>query len=467
MRFIRNIKNKARRPVIITMTIVACALFVFTPIKPGHSFAPCGYECTSDVIPAHDETHSDATFPQHEETIEHFMAEFQDQELWLLTEVFREWLVPIWQNMNEQIVTTMMHQTFIIGTFFDAKIQLETQLLIQELNLEAHKDYRASKGMCVFGTNIKSLAEAERNAEFTTFVLSQRSMDRQMGQVGSSGAHGQYADRNSRTRQFKNLFCNLEDLAGGTGGENMGSLYLLCNDDPKNTASAQSGPDNFVNNDIDFSRTIDYNNTLDIDLTDDTVTEDELSIFALANNLYSHDLMFRMPELAAEQEVERARLLDFRHIVAKRSVAEHSFNTIVGLKTMGKEIEDGSTEEENTVEYMRNIMESLGIEDEPLQTYLISGGPVVGGEPTERPSYYAQMEVLTKRIYQQPEFYTDLYESPANVDRKRVAMEAIGLMQNFDTWQSHLRTEAMLSVLLDLEVMVLQEDVQNKINLLN
>ena len=43
------------------------------------------------------------------------------------------------------------------------------------------------------------------------------------------------------------------------------------------------------------------------------------------------------------------------------------------------------------------------------------------------------------------------------MDRQKAAMEAIGLMQDFDTWQSYLRTEASLAVLLELEIEKLKE----------
>ena len=79
------------------------------------------------------------------------------------------------------------------------------------------------------------------------------------------------------------------------------------------------------------------------------------------------------------------------------------------------------------------------------------------------PSYYAQMEMLTKKIYQNPNFYTNLYDKPANVARKNAAMHAIGLMQKFDLFNSYLRTEASLSVILELAVVELQREVENEI----
>src|SRR5690606_4894496 len=73
----------------------------------------------------------------------------------------------------------------------------------------------------------------------------------------------------------------------------------------------------------------------------------------------------------------------------------------------------------------------------------------------EKPSYFAQMEVLTKKIYQNPTFYTELYDKPVNVERKGAAIEAISLMQDRDLYNSLLRSEAVLSVL--LETMLIKE----------
>ena len=123
-------------------------------------------------------------------------------------------------------------------------------------------------------------------------------------------------------------------------------------------------------------------------------------------------------------------------------MAEHSFNTQIGLKT---ESNEGSLA--SLYPYLENIMKTVGLEGEDVSKLMGSN----------RPSYDAQMELITKKLYQIPAFYTNLYDKPANVDRQKAAMEAIGLMQDFDTWQSYLRTEASLAVLLELEIEKLKE----------
>jgi hypothetical protein len=79
----------------------------------------------------------------------------------------------------------------------------------------------------------------------------------------------------------------------------------------------------------------------------------------------------------------------------------------------------------------------------------------------KKPSYFAQMEVLTKKLYQNPVFYTELYDKPANVARKGAALQAIGLMQDRDLYNSLLRSEAVLSVLLETMLMKEQEKIVN------
>ena len=98
-------------------------------------------------------------------------------------------------------------------------------------------------------------------------------------------------------------------------------------------------------------------------------------------------------------------------------------------------------------------MSGDGISDDEVKKYL-----------GDKPSYFAQMEMLSKKIYQHPGFYTDLYDKPANVLRKEAAMQAIDLMQKRDIYRSLLRSEALFSVILETELMKQQRDIENEID---
>ncbi|MFP4098408.1 MAG: hypothetical protein ACLFU1_06450 [Alphaproteobacteria bacterium] len=51
-------------------------------------------------------------------------------------------------------------------------------------------------------------------------------------------------------------------------------------------------------------------------------------------------------------------------------------------------------------------------------------------------------------MYESPRFFARLYDTPANIQRKSVAMKAIELMLDRALFESELRQEMLLSVML-------------------
>jgi hypothetical protein len=208
-----------------------------------------------------------------------------------------------------------------------------------------------------------------------------------------------------------------------------------------------SAPAETINKDIDYTRLIDEPMTLDADFTDGTTAQgDEADIMSLAANLFSQNIFDRLGKEPGAILSNNQAYFDLRTVVAKRSVAENSFYSIVGMKAKGSE------EAEKTASYVGVILQQLGVPDDEIFKML-----------GERPSYYALMNILAQKIYQRPEFYTDLYDTPANVARKDTAMRGIGLMLDRDMYKSDLRYESMLAVLVELELMKQQRRVQNRI----
>ena len=81
----------------------------------------------------------------------------------------------------------------------------------------------------------------------------------------------------------------------------------------------------------------------------------------------------------------------------------------------------------------------------------------------KNPSYDAQMEVLTKKIFQDSEFYIDTYDKPSNVARQEVAIQAIELMQKRDLYRSFLRSEIIASVMLETALLEEQDRIKNDV----
>ncbi len=366
---------------------------------------------------------------------DHVTEEFEEHRTWFVSIFFEDNLLPAMMLMAEQLTAVAMQQAQMIGALLDAKHQLETQRLLQQLQARAHKDYQPSVGMCEFGSAVKSLAASERKSEYSAVLMGQRSMDRQLGNANSSATYGNDLDKETRLTQFKAKFCDPKDNNNGLG--------LMCT-----TPGAKKDR---YNKDIDYTRTIDFPYTLDVDFTNGgAATDHEEEVMALASNLYAHDVFARPNAKLLQTDPDgtptnmQKKYLDMRSIVAKRNVAENSYNAIVGMKSAG---------EPESKDFLIAMLDGLGVEGVDAIT-------LIG----ENPSYYAQMEMLTKKIYQNPEFYTNLYDKPANVERKGVSLQAIGLMQKFDMFKSYLRSEASLSILLELAVMDLQEEIENEIN---
>jgi hypothetical protein len=372
------------------------------------------------------------SYDESKKTIKHITDEFIKHREWMIKTFWEQYLLPALMLMAEQLTAAAMQQVQIIGTFFDAKHQLATQRLFNEMTAQAHKDYHPSEGLCTIGTGVRSLAASDRNTEVTSEILAARNVARQSLQGDAISSEHDFSDRQSRFAQFVKTYCNPKDNANG--------LDLLCGTDSTNRRP---------NKDINFTETFDAPMTLDVDYTDGFATsKDEEDIFALGANLYGHEVPPVVSKINLTVDDKGipstgANLYqDIRALMAKRSVAHNSFAEIVAQKAMG---------EKEVQPYLKALLKEMGIPDDDITLML-----------GERPSYYAQMEILTKKIYQNPNFYTDLYDKPANVKRKEVAMQAIDLMQKRDMFRSLLRSEANLSVMLETVLAEQQDMIKNE-----
>jgi len=350
---------------------------------------------------------------------------------WIINEYFNSYIYPALLNMTEQLTVIGMYQVQVIGTFLDAKEALEAQRVLQYLAAEAHRDYTPSAELCTIGTAARGLASAERNAQMNSAAMARLSMDRQLGNINTRASESAALDRQSRLLTFKDMYCDIHDNNDG--------LSSVCT----NNVQPET-----INKDIDFTRTISLPRTLDVDFDGNIQTFEETDVIALGEYLYAHTIPKRLTEAVLQNTKNHDDYLDWRSIVAKRSVAQNSYNSIVGMKATG----NGGA---NT-EYVAAVFEQLGLDQEDAE-FMLSGD-------TDQPSYYALMEVLSQKIYQDPEFYTNLYDKPANVDRKDVALQAVGLMLDRDSYRSELRYESMLAVLLEMELIKYQRSIQNRID---
>ncbi len=408
--------------------------------EPGHSRCMCETGC-STFVGGCDSTCGSCSQRQESPTIDHFDTTIENHREWMLEYFWGDRIagndvgvLAAMMLMAEQLTANAIQQVEIIGTFFDAKHQLETQRLFQTLTARAHKDYHPSEELCEIATASRSLANSERSSDLSLTVFAKRHVDRQLLSKDTLEANGIETDQRSRLVQFIKKFCNPND--------NSRNLDLLCK---KGSVSPENR-----NRDINYTATLDRPLTLDIDIFNRDITDDEEAIFALNNNLIAHEtmpvaerekLMSRVDDVPA-YDSSAVNYLDSRALVAKRSVAANSLASITALKVAG----DPQVEP-----FIYSIIKELSPDNFSLEEIQ----DLIG----ERPSYYAQMEILTKKLYQHPKFYAELYDKPANVLRKDVAIQAADLMQKRDIYRSFLRSEAVLATILETALIEEQEKV--------
>ncbi len=360
------------------------------------------------------------------------------EENWIVEDFFEDFWVKALAEMTEFLGAFGMYQVEMVGTFFDAKNQLETSRLFFKLQAEAHKDYHPSDDFCYFGTNARSLAASESRARLNLLALSQRSIQRQLGYKDNAAALSVDSDKDARWRQFVDTYCDPKD--NGWQGIGTGLDRACDRDGPGGSTQTGAVDRTRVNSDIDYTRLIEVPRTLDVDFTDTTspLPGDEEDVLALSSNLYGNKVPSRKLNYDKMDDYPAARHLymDIRSVVSKRDVAMNSFNSIVAMKSAGSPT---ATTGSYIAALMKDLMPSA-TDDEIFE--------VIG----EHPSYYAQLEILGKKIYENPDFFANLYDTPANVQRKSVAMKGINLMLDRALFESELRQEMMLSVMLSSEL---------------
>lgn len=322
-----------------------------------------------------------------------------------------------------------------IGSFFDASILNDTLRDLQVVSSDSLKNYTPSEQICRFGTLSRSLAQSESKVNTDRMQLSEIGLAKNLGKVNTISASGMGSEFQSRLKVFAEKFCDLKDNNNGLTG--------LC---PPATPSK----DLDLNRDIDYTRLLGNGVTINADLTDANSTQDETNVVTLSHFLYGHRQPIKRISLTTINESAGSLNLysEYRSVAARRAAAQNSYNTLAAMKMAGSGGSDT---------YMRQVMAQFGINGDNADRYL---GAKNTDFPSVSASYNAQMNLLTKQIFQDPAFYASLMESKANVKRTSGSLQALGLMQARDTYKSMTRSEMLLAILVELEARKISNNIQ-------
>lgn len=341
-------------------------------------------------------------------------------------QTFDDNYVEAFKLFTEQATNVMLSQLPIIGALLDAKHQLETQRIFGEAAAEAHRDYSPTEQVCDFGSLARTTAASKFKVDDNASVMNTILQKRDTLNANSASSWGPFSDFGARMGKYKTVYCDPNDDNGQI------RLSGLC-----------TSPDSVRRNkDIDYRRTISSYMTLDLNFTDANSTPDEEDVMALAKNLYAHEIISPIPETAMAPYGTYRELQDSRMLSAVRSVARDSYTAIAASKAAGSGL--------NSVQ-LRQIMQNLGVPAADLDK-------LIGVNP----SYFAQMEIITQKMYQDPNFYASLYVNPANVARMKVVLQAVRLMADRDRFEEGLRREMLISMLLEMRLREAQDLLSGK-----
>ena len=236
----------------LLIMFVACLVLSGVVLMPSQAYA-CS-DCTKATREL-EERHRD-----NEDTIVDYLVQhFHEIRDFIYDEYFAESIMPAMQEMTQHLSTAAMNQTFIIGTFFDAKQQLGACRNFETLKFEAHKDYQPSQGFCAIGTNARSLVHSDLSARQNAHALNRLSMLRATNN-DSLGAP-ETGDSAGRWERFTRTHCD----ARGSGW--IGSNVCKAGIDPQN-----------MNKDVDFTAALNQKRTLDVNFTNTEVSSDENTV---------------------------------------------------------------------------------------------------------------------------------------------------------------------------------------------
>ncbi|MAH06500.1 MAG: hypothetical protein CL561_13170 [Alphaproteobacteria bacterium] len=436
----------------LALFMAMCLLFAPKTIKSAQAYC-CVCEFCAATTASHIATETAIQFnlsSQTQQTVQWF------QTFWAAN------ILPALKMMTMEMDTSAFAMQAAIGALIDGNVQQNALLEIQEAHARIAREQTPAVSMCRFASLGRSLASSEAKSRATASFLAKRSLERETGGNnrlgGSSEAVDNLSDHLTRYTQYLSNYCDPKDFQNGLW--NVQGCVGAANPKPSYYRP---------NRDIDYTNLFDSALTLNIDFSDNVytaggggnlvnVTADEADIMALSANLFSNELINR-DLYQFEGEARRQQYQNFRAIMAKRNVAEHSFNTLVGLKSSGS----GASAAQ-----MAGLLTEIMINDPTHADYVqtvqsqaelllpnefnLDSQAGYANSPGSDPSYYAQMDFLTQKIFQSPRFFADLYDNPANVDRQYAAMQALGLMQRREAYESMIRSELLASLLLEMTI---------------
>jgi hypothetical protein len=340
---------------------------------------------------------------------------------------------PNYKSLADEERNVALFRIAAWGAFIDASILNDTLKDLGILSAQSTQAYTPSEQICKIGTLTRSLSASEARVDNDRLVLGELGLAKNLGRKSSISAAGSGQESKARLQEFVEKFCDLKTNNNGMSG--------MCQ-------TATPVTDLQLNRDIDYTRLLGNGVTINADLTDNSLTQDESNLIALSHYLYGHrQPSERLSSDQLESSGNQTLYAEYRSVAARRAAAQNSYNTLAAMKMAGS----GSSDS-----YIKDVLSYIGMSGADVDVLVGAKNPDYAAVKS---SYNAQMNLLTKQIYQDPSFYANLMDSKANVKRTSAALQGIGLMQQRDTYKSMERSEMLTALFVELEARKMANNV--------
>jgi hypothetical protein len=351
----------------------------------------------------------------------------------IMSSFYTNTVEPNYKSVADEVRNPALFSIAAWGAFIDASILNDTLNSLRILTAQSHRTYTPSEQICKIGTLTRSLSASEARVDNDRLVLGELGLAKNLGRKSSISAAGGGQESNARLEEFVEQFCDLKTNNNGMKG--------MCQ-------TATPVKDLQLNRDIDYTRLMGNGVTINADMTDNSLTQDESNLIALSHYLYGHKQPSeRLSKEQLESSGSQNLYAEYRSVDARRAAAQNSYNTLAAMKMAGSGGSDA---------YIKDVLSYIGMSGADVDVF-------VGGKNPDyaavKSSYNAQMNLLTKQIYQDPSFYANLMDSKSNVKRTSAALQGIGLMQQRDTYKSMARSEMLTALLVELEARKIANNV--------
>lgn len=339
----------------------------------------------------------------------HFYNKRDQLEEWMYND-FADMIIEALQKKSQQVTENRRQETNANSTIADAETAQEKGRETGDAQADNARRFQPDPQLCAAASGAINLAAADNAGEETADAANSQITAYHSYSGGSATARGQGWEKEARMKSCVDTYCDPSDHSG-----NVQALGI-----PK------SGSGRRINADIDYATTLGI--PLTLDATAEATSTGTQDVLEMSKNLYGTDMFYNITPQRLNTD-----LFDIRQIQAKRNVLLNSFMSQVGMKAKGAQAVTPQT---------TAAFKALGLSDEVIERDLKG-----------QPSYHALMEVLTKKMYQDGNFYINLIKQPEALDRTNASMTAIANMQTRDIYATLKRQELLYGLLLEVKLL--------------